>query len=191
MNTKASYHDDQTCTCNGNTSLATRHAFGGVLRTLLAIIVPGLLFACLWGLIDFFLKFNSLQPPPLWLPFTAPFTQISSDQKMSEFDRFVDVYNFLFPGACRFGSGIGMVAGGFWSVGRVKKGCFAENLSVGILAGSLLFARIMLMATSKAEPVIYAFFVGAVVLPIYLLNRNRLYSAPSLPRAEIDAHFRG
>lgn len=179
------------CQCSQSIQLACRHAGGGVLRTIIAFLIPGLLFAVIWGVVDYFMKFNPVQPPPLWLPFTASYQQISAGQQMSDFDRFVDTYNVLFPGACRFGSGIGMVLGGFWSVAQVRKNCICEKVTVGIFAGGLLGSRIMLMATSLATPCVWAFFAGAAFLPVYLLLSRRLYPWPNLPPAAIDPRFLG
>lgn len=177
------------CEAGNSTALRFKHAFTGIFRTVLAVIIPGLLFAVLWGVVDFLQKYNSVQPPPLWLPFTAKYQQINAGQQMSDFDKLVDLYNIMFPGACRFGSGIGMVLGGFWSVGKVDKKCTAEKLAVGIFAGGLLGSRIMLMLTSSAQLFFSAMVVGALLLPYYLFQSKRLYAAPSLPLAEIDPRF--
>ncbi len=178
------------CECHGNPALKFKHASTGVLRTIIAFLIPGFLFAVVYGVVDWFQKFNSIQPPPLWLPFAAPYQQITAGEQMSDFDKFVDMYNFIFPGACRFGSGIGMVVGGFWSVAKVRKNCLPEKLAVGVVAGGLLGSRMMLMATSQAEPFLVAFIAGAIFLPSYLLLSNKLYAAPELPAADIDPRFR-
>lgn len=181
----------RTCSCDGQPALAAQHVLTGLLRTALAFIIPGLVFAVIWGVIDWMRSYGLIPTVPLYLPFTAQNIVISGDHQMNQFEKFVDTYNVVFPGACRFGSGIGMAIGGFWSLAKVRKNCNAEKLVVGIIAGGLLCARILLMLSSQPQPVLLAFFYGAVLIPLYLLNSNKLYAAADLPRADIDPRYQG
>lgn len=181
----------QTCGCAGQPGLAAQHVLTGIMRTALAFVIPGLVFAVIWGVIDWARSYGLYPPVPLYLPFTAQNIVISGEHQMTQFEKFVDMYNVVFPGACRFGSGIGMAIGGFWSLAKIGKYCQSEKLIVGTLAGGLLCARLMLMLSSQPQPVLIAFIFGAVSIPLYLLNSNKLYSAADLPRVDIDARYQG
>jgi hypothetical protein len=87
----------------------------------------------------------------------------------------IDWYNSVCIGWLRMGSGVGMMAGAFVSIGPAKSKSLAARVAVGVLAGAVIGGRVMLMLTSSAFLVLICSLIGAVVTVAYLWS----FSLPS------------
>jgi hypothetical protein len=95
--------------------------------------------------------------------------------------RSIEWYNTTFVGFSRFGSGIGIICGAFWAMGPAKAYRPVPRIITGLVAGSLIFARLANMLTSDTPFVGWAGLLGALWTAAYLYVAGRPCRFKALP----------
>lgn len=133
------------------------------------------------GNTPFMFPFTVLQTPRL---LTA---QVLNDPLALTIDNFLYAYNCSFPGACRLGNGIGLVAGAFWSLHSTSvkpfngMPAYIERGVIGLLAGFIIGSRMMFMLSSRPYAVLDAGFIGMLSFCVYLLLAAKKPVTPRIP----------
>ncbi len=147
------------------------------------LLVPGMVVfvACVfgvvggayWGVIDYLRNFGSsisLCPYFDHLQVAAlPFRAHTAGSFLGAIEDLINCYNLAFPGATRFGSGLGLIGGAFWAL-RFARGrgllcrCFA-----GVAGGVLIGARAALMLGSGAGVFLVGLVSGGLLTTLYMI----------------------
>lgn len=159
---------------------------------LMYAIVLAFAGAVLWGIIDWMRNYNQV---PLLYPFAnfatsqQSFADTSNRGAMSWFNDFVQWYNFAFPGGCRLGSGMGMIAGSIWAASKAEEQGRAAAIAAGILCGTIVGGRSLLMVSSNAVNFMVFALLGAAAGWYYMWWRTQPQRLPDLPlESEIECH---
>jgi hypothetical protein len=96
----------------------------------------------------------------------------------------IDLYNYSFLGAARFGSALGLFMGGFYSLALIKGRRLSARVSAGIVVGALMGARLALMITSNATFCLFGIIAGSFVVAVSIFAGEKGNKLPTLPPAD-------
>lgn len=156
----------------------------------LRCLVLSLVLAYLMGFIE---GLRTVGISPFVFPFTAQSTprlmttELLKDPLALAIDNFLYAYNCAFPGACRLGNGVGLIAGAFWSLHSTAVKPFngtstlMERCVIGLTAGFIIGFRMMFMISSKPMGVLVASIVGMLSFCIYMLVTAKKPVTPRIP----------
>jgi hypothetical protein len=135
----------------------------GVIRVLVMSLALSILLTPVLGAINHLRNFGL--PPDLSSVAQAP---IYAQAAKSSMAAFLEWYNSSMNGYARFGSGLGMMAGAFWAMGRAKTYFAPARVLTGLFAGFFIGGRVAMMITSDAPIVLGGALVGALWTAVYL-----------------------
>ena len=178
------------CSCVAHPDLQGRHFFDGLAELFLRCTILALLLALVWSFAE---GMRTYGISPLLLPFSSLgqfqprlLTAVNSNPLLGAFDNFLVFYNCAFPGANRLGSGIGIIAGAFWTLHRIPHSCIPRRAYLGAIAGALIGFRLMMMVSSSATTVFAAMLFGAISVSLYLVSADRRPRVPDLPLVRLE-----
>lgn len=177
--------DRKQCDCVLNPALRLNHFFAGLLMLLLRTLVLALVLAYALSFIDGLRTYGIT-------PFVWPFSGFGQFQPrlaqelpaapwVRAFDDFLFFYNCAFPVAGRLGSGIGMIAAGFWTLHLTDPSCRLQRIGLAAVAGAIIGFRLTLMLTSSAITVFSATILSAIAFTFYMSSADKKPGIPSLP----------
>lgn len=173
------------CSCVSDPRLRPAHFFNGLCELTIRCTVLALIFALVWAFAE---GMRTYGISPLLLPFSSlgQFqprlqTTVNSNPLIMAFDNFLFFYNCAFPGANRLGSGIGIIAGAFWTLHRIPHACIPRRAYLGAIGGAVIGFRLMMMVSSSAAIVFGAMLVGAIGLALYMVSADQRPRIPDLP----------
>ncbi|MBX9572039.1 MAG: hypothetical protein K2X77_24315 [Candidatus Obscuribacterales bacterium] len=178
--------DDRVpCPCAADSKLRPAHFFEGLLELIIRCSCLALAFALIWAFAEGMRTYGT---SPLLLPFSTLgqyqprlHTTVNSNPLIIAFDNFLFFYNCAFPGANRLGSGIGIIAGAFWTLHRVPHSCIPRRAYLGAIAGAVIGFRMMMMVSSSATIVFGAMLLGAIGIALYMVAADQRTRVPDLP----------
>ena len=94
----------------------------------------------------------------------------------------VDSYNGWVLGFSRFGSGLGMIAACFWTLGPASKFARSARIVIGAFAGMCIGARLVMMVTSQPNLVLVGALIGSGCCAVYLALATRPSEFKPIPR---------
>lgn len=178
------------CQCVSKSELQVPHFFDGLLELLIRCSVLALLFALTWAFAE---GMRTYEISPLLLPFSTlgqfqprVTTAVNSNPLIIAFDNFLFFYNCAFPGANRLGSGIGIIAGAFWTLHRIPHSCIPRRAFLGAIAGAVIGFRMMMMVSSSATIVFSATLLGAVSIALYMVAADQRPRIANLPLIKME-----
>lgn len=120
---------------------------------------------------DFFHSRTRYEPPPSGAvtPLEALATSI------------INWYNLTFIGATRFGSGLGIIAGGIWSLTLVKGFPRVARVLAGLIGGALIGGRLALMLGSFPRTFLGSTICGALIGALIMMLVSDQKHIPELP----------
>jgi hypothetical protein len=134
---------------------------------LLLPVVAAIAIGAVWGVVDWLRAYGSgISPFPYFdhsVVQAEPFRRQAAGTLLGGIEDLINWYNLNFRGATRFGSGIGLIAGAFIALGLFKGKSTILRLCAGVLAGSLIGARSVLMLGSGAPLFLVGLLTGAVL----------------------------
>lgn len=178
------------CTCVSDPQLRPVHFFNGLSELTIRCTVLALIFALVWAFAE---GMRTYGISPLLLPFSSlgQFqprlqTTVNSNPLIMAFDNFLFFYNCAFPGANRLGSGIGIIAGAFWTLHRLPHACIPRRAYLGAIAGAVIGFRLMMMVSSSATVVFGAMLMGAIGIALYMVSADQRPRIPDLPLVKME-----
>lgn len=98
---------------------------------------------------------------------------------LNEVGKLIDSYNLYFQGNARFGSGIGLMAGGCLALLGLTRNALEVRTVAAAMAGALVAGRFCLTFTSAPTPFLISVAIGAIVLAAVQLATHE--TLPTLP----------
>lgn len=182
--------EPQPCACVANSSLRFRHFLEGFADLALKAVLLALAMALIWAFTEAMRTYGTSS---LLLPFSTLgqyqprlVNMNSNNPLIIAFDHFIAFYNSAFPGANRYGSGVGLIAGTFWAMHRFPHLCLPRRAYIGAIAGGLIGFRLTMMISSSAFLVFGSMLLGAIGFCLYLVLADRAPRLQELPLVKLD-----
>lgn len=175
------------CSCRQKPILQVVHVLWALSKVFVLCFALSIFFAYAWSFVDWLRNYGTA---PLLLPFMAgtEWKPVLDGKAYGEFDKLVDLYNCSFPGFGRFGSGIGLIAGAFWSFSFIDSRCWIQRLTFGISAGAIAGSRLFLMFSSDWHMFLFGLSLGALLAVTYVMFFwNRFFVVPDLPLVNLES----
>jgi hypothetical protein len=104
-----------------------------ILWTLFCGILAGSILGGIWAVMDIIRYYGTGFVPPPFVSETK--LKYAADTLLGQVETLILWHNTTFQQAARFGSGVGLITGMFYSWGRVKRMSFPARLVTGIISG--------------------------------------------------------
>lgn len=154
---------------------------GALTFTVLIAVAAG----AIWGVLEWLRNYGAaINPFPYFDKTTVlsvPFRVFSPDSLLGHVEDAINWYNTSFRGATRFGSGLGLIAGGFLSLNLARGKILACRVLTGAVCGLLIGARSALMLGSGAVFCLVGTVLGVVLAVVYMIYCGGKPTLPTLP----------
>ena len=158
-----------------------------VLWTLFCGVLAGAVLGGIWAIMDVIRYYGTGFVPPPFVSETK--LKYGADTILGQVETLILWHNMTFQQAARFGSGVGMITGMFYSWGNVKRMSFPARLVTGIISGGLIGGRVIMMITSDPRWFLGCTIIGAVIGGRYLVldgSDRRIPPLPTIPLGKQD-----
>lgn len=131
-------------------------------------------------------------------PFQFPFSQLGQYQPritnpeiqdsafLKSFDDFVFLLNCTFPGASRWGTGVGTLYAAFWTMHDTPPTCKVQRLVIGIVAGAIIGFRATLMISNSPVFIFACTLISTFGFALYMTLADRKPAIPRIPIVQME-----
>lgn len=154
----------------------------GSARVLAAVLIGAIVGGLLFAGIDWLRTFQANTSSSVSRYALEP--QVTENAVLALVAQFIDWYSTYFYGYSRFGSGLGIIIGAFWSMGVAKEYSIGGRIAVGFIAGFCMGLRSAMFITSRPYLVLVAALLGGCTVALYLMHAGRPSRFAPLPRLQ-------